>query len=188
MQFIYTSIFKSIIFQETVVSVLLHILFSFLGIFYTPVYHAFHLIMFIFISGSIRTVLYAIVKNIKEMILIFVFAIFIIYIYSIITLIHYHDDFRTDETKGFDVCMNLWSCFLNVLNLGLRFGGGIGESMTIMFSTWGAWSYKVAFDLSFFILINVIALNMVFGIIVDTFSEMRETESSKRKNYFYFLF
>jgi hypothetical protein len=77
--------------------------------------------------------------------------------------------------------MNLWSCFLNVLNLGLRFGGGIGESMTIMFSTWGAWSFKVAFDLSFFILINVIALNMVFGIIVDTFSEMRETEQTKCK-------
>jgi hypothetical protein len=135
LQFLHTSVLESIIYQETVISVLLHILFSVLGIFYSPVYHAFHLIMFVFVSESIMNILKAIVKNVKEIVLIFLFAIFIIYIYSIITLIHYYDNFRTDETRGYDVCLNLWSCFLNVLDLGLRIGGGIGESMSVMYST-----------------------------------------------------
>lgn len=179
--YIRVRIFNSILFQETIISVILHCLFGFMGVFYSRLFHSFHLLMFIFISKPIRNVVFAIVKNIKEMVMIFVFAVFIIYIYSMITLIHYSNDFRTDTTRGFDICQNLSSCFLNVLNLGLRNGGGIAESMTQMYTTYYQFLPKVFFDLSFFILINVIALNMVFGIIIDTFSEMREKESSKSR-------
>ena len=33
---------------------------------------------------------------------------------------------------------------------------------------------RILFDISFFIIITTIALNIVFGIIVDTFSELRD--------------
>jgi len=33
---------------------------------------------------------------------------------------------------------------------------------------------KVIFDVSFFIIITTIGLNIIFGIIVDTFSELRD--------------
>ena len=35
-------------------------------------------------------------------------------------------------------------------------------------------SYRFIFDITFFILITTIGLNIVFGIIIDTFSELRE--------------
>lgn len=177
--YVYIRVFKSILFQETIISVLLHVVFSLFGVFYSRVFHALHLLMFIFISKSIQRVLYAIVKNIKEMVLIFVFAVFLIYIYSIITLINYSDGFRTDETRGLDICRTLWGCFFNILDLGLRNGGGIAESMSILYTTHYRFIPKILFDISFFILINVIALNMVFGIIIDTFSEMRESNENK---------
>ena len=39
--------------------------------------------------------------------------------------------------------------------------------------------FKIVFDLSFFILINTIILNIVFGIIIDTFNEMRDESFSR---------
>lgn len=179
--YIYTIMVETILLEETIISVLLHVLFSILGIFYSPIFHSMHLLMFVFISKLIRRVFNAVVKNILEMALIFIFAILIIYMYSVITLIYYSDDFRTDETREFDVCQTLWGCFFNVLNLGLRMGGGIASSMTQIYSTHFRWGPKVIFDITFFIFINVIALNMVFGIIIDTFSSIREKESHKSK-------
>ena len=39
------------------------------------------------------------------------------------------------------------------------------------YTRYDAW--RVAFDLSFFVLINTVAMNLVLGIIVDTFSQLR---------------
>lgn len=38
--------------------------------------------------------------------------------------------------------------------------------------------YKNIYDLSYFIIITVIGLNVIFGIIVDTFSELRDSKVS----------
>lgn len=177
----YIKVLMSILLQETVISVFIHGIFSLLGVIYSPIFHSFHLITFLFISEKIKIVFYSVIQNLKEMILIFVYSLFIVYTYSVIALTHFADDFRTDETRGYDICETLWGCFLNVLDLGLRNGGGIGESMGQFFTSDSNFKFKIIFDLSFFILINVIALNMLFGIIIDTFSEMREKIQSKSK-------
>ena len=36
--------------------------------------------------------------------------------------------------------------------------------------------YKALFDVTFFIIITTIGLNIIFGIIVDTFSELRDNK------------
>ena len=38
--------------------------------------------------------------------------------------------------------------------------------------------YKALFDVTFFIIITTIGLNIIFGIIVDTFSELRDNKVS----------
>ena len=38
--------------------------------------------------------------------------------------------------------------------------------------------YKAIFDVTFFIIITTIGLNIIFGIIVDTFSELRDNKVS----------
>ena len=40
-------------------------------------------------------------------------------------------------------------------------------------------SYRFFFDITFFIIITAIGLNIVFGIIIDTFSELRNARVSK---------
>jgi len=39
------------------------------------------------------------------------------------------------------------------------------------------------FDLSFFIFVNVISLNIIFGIIIDTFGEMRAAADEKSTKF-----
>ena len=44
------------------------------------------------------------------------------------------------------------------------------------FGKYSKFGWKIVFDLSYFILINTIILNIVFGIIVDTFGDMRDEQ------------
>jgi len=62
------------------------------------------------------------------------------------------------------------------VNYGLRFGGGFGELSTVTVEEWNASNYyiKFFFDISFFLLITTIILNVVFGIIIDSFAQLRE--------------
>ena len=41
---------------------------------------------------------------------------------------------------------------------------------------------RVVYDLLFFILINVIILNLIFGVIIDTFADLRSEKNAKDEN------
>jgi hypothetical protein len=61
------------------------------------------------------------------------------------------------------------------MNVGLRNGGGIADSMKpYEYGKDTKFGWKIVFDLTYFIIINTIILNIVFGIIVDTFGDMRD--------------
>ena len=59
--------------------------------------------------------------------------------------------------------------------VGLRAGGGIGEVLKQIPKEDGSvyWS-RYFFDLTFFIIIIILMLNLIFGIIIDAFAEMRD--------------
>ena len=67
------------------------------------------------------------------------------------------------------------------MNNGLRYGGGIGDS--IENPTHGSssyWNFWI-FSLSFFIIVNVLIINIIFGIIIDTFGELRDEREANEK-------
>lgn len=73
-----------------------------------------------------------------------------------------------------DFILTITSCF----NKGLTAGGGIGDGLKVVdYNTSGSnsrfWS-RYFFDLSWFILIQLLFIQIIFGIIVDTFSELRQ--------------
>jgi hypothetical protein len=67
--------------------------------------------------------------------------------------------------------------------LGLRNGGGIGDSMGLMELSDPKFGYKLIFDISYFMLINIVSLNIIFGIIIDTFAELRDAQNTRGKNF-----
>lgn len=101
-----------------------------------------------------------------------------IYIYTLIAFMLYRENFDNDDGA---YCQDLFQCFITSLRLGLMSGGGFGEALP--FDPFGFYEVntgplsRMFFDLSFFALVTIIMLNVVFGIIVDTFSELRDEKS-----------
>lgn len=74
--------------------------------------------------------------------------------------------------SGQSICQSLLHCFFSVCTYGLRLGGGIGELSQVTSEPSNASNYyiKFFFDIAFFLLIITIILNVVFGIIIDSFA------------------
>lgn len=62
-------------------------------------------------------------------------------------------------------------------------GGGIGDYLAEpLIQEPQQWLSRTFFDLSFFLLITIVMLNVVFGIIIDTFSDLRGQKEEKEAN------
>ncbi len=62
-----------------------------------------------------------------------------------------------------------------IIKQGLLAGGGVGEVLKQP-DPYNSENYysRALFDLTFFIIIIIIWLNIIFGIIIDTFAELRD--------------
>jgi hypothetical protein len=90
-------------------------------------------------------------------------------------------------------CDTLRMCIITTLNWGLRNGGGIGDvlrqispSVSKYFNfdnnvliQESKFMWRIAYDLSFFIVLIVIVLNLIFGVIIDTFGDLRNEKNEK---------
>ena len=83
--------------------------------------------------------------------------------------------FQDDFVGGEGVCSSLLDCFAFGLLNGLRAGGGLGDLLP---GNRG----RAVFDFAFFLVIVVIILNIVFGIIIDTFAELRDEKQFIEKD------
>ena len=104
----------------------------------------------------------------------------IIYIYSAIGFVFVYETYYDDDIhngilnmKGDSVCMTMMHCFLSTVNYGIRGGGGIGEflpTQTAVKENRQGFYLRTVIDLTFFLLVITILLNVIFGIIIDTFA------------------
>jgi len=155
--------------QSAPLNFFLHFLFAILGISLNPFFHTLQLLLVTNISKTARYILKATLAHFDQLVMTFLFAFFLIYSFSTLNANYYSDSF---ENKV-DYCISLRSCFVYMLNLGLRNGGGIADSESLYEFKDSKYPLKTVFDLSFFIIINLISLNIIFGIIIDTFGELR---------------
>ncbi|XP_066997452.1 inositol 1,4,5-trisphosphate receptor isoform X2 [Anabrus simplex] len=76
-------------------------------------------------------------------------------------------------------CDSLVMCIVTTLNQGLRNGGGIGDILRAPSSTEGLFVARVVYDLLFFFIVIIIVLNLIFGVIIDTFADLRSEKQQK---------
>lgn len=107
-------------------------------------------------------------------------GVILVYIYSVIGFL-FISDLYFDEgidtgllsKAGESICMSLLHCFLSTFNYGVRTGGGMGEFLpaeTGASYNFLAYYVRFFFDITFFLLVITILLNVIFGIIIDTFA------------------
>ena len=174
-----TIIFDALLIHPRFISFFLHLTFTLLGLLLNdPFFYTLNLFLITNQFKTINYILKSIIKNYGKLIVTFLFTILVIFCYSFILFLKFKDD----ENEDFpNLCNTFSTCFFNSINLGLRLGGGISDALDLSGnpSTDGFY-WRFFFDLTFFIFIKLIFLNLIAGIIIDTFSEMRD-EMTKRK-------
>ncbi|KAA3681283.1 inositol 1,4,5-triphosphate receptor type 1 [Paragonimus westermani] len=78
-------------------------------------------------------------------------------------------------------CDSLRMCILTTLHEGLRNGGGIADVLRRPSIQEADFLFRTVYDLSFFLIVIIIVLNLVFGVIVDTFATLRQEKQDKEE-------
>ncbi|XP_078000812.1 inositol 1,4,5-trisphosphate receptor-like isoform X2 [Glandiceps talaboti] len=78
-------------------------------------------------------------------------------------------------------CDTLIMCIVTSMNQGLRNGGGLGDVLRNPSSDEAMFVPRVIYDLLFFFVIIIIVLNLIFGVIIDTFADLRSEKQQKEE-------
>ncbi|KAF8372924.1 hypothetical protein PRIPAC_79353 [Pristionchus pacificus] len=105
---------------------------------------------------------------------------------------------KDDEDDKVFACNSLRMCIVTTLNWGLRNGGGIGDVLrnvapdeplfhfrvfynlafyVVLIEP--LFHFRVLYDLAFYVVLIVIVLNLIFGVIIDTFGDLRTEKNEK---------
>lgn len=161
------------------VVVKVHMLFFFLSIaanVVTPFFHACHLLDLVYKSETLGNVLKAVTHNAQQLIMTFVLALIIVYFYSILAMLVVRNNFFQEEDFPFTrACDTMLTCFFTITREGIINGGGPADYLPgASLEKKQKFYIRFFFDLSFFVLVVIVLLNVIFGIIIDTFASLRE--------------
>nr|KAJ3421656.1 hypothetical protein HK105_002785 [Polyrhizophydium stewartii] len=145
------------------------LLLSVLGLWY-PALYAIHLLDFLYRDEVLQGVVASVTLNWSSLSKTALLGVIIVYIYSVIGFVFFRH--AIDGDSGL-YCDSLLACFITVLNHAVRAGGGIGDLLGVP-AAGESYAARITLELSFFLIVVVFLLNVIFGIIFDTFGQIRE--------------
>uniref|UniRef100_A0A8B9PPF0 Inositol 1,4,5-trisphosphate receptor n=1 Tax=Apteryx owenii TaxID=8824 RepID=A0A8B9PPF0_APTOW len=93
-----------------------------------------------------------------------------------------HVQLPPEEEDGIErTCDTLLMCIVTVLNQGLRNGGGVGDVLRKPSKDEPLFAARVVYDLLFYFIVIIIVLNLIFGVIIDTFADLRSEKQKKEE-------
>jgi inositol 1,4,5-triphosphate receptor type 1 len=126
----------------------------------------------------------SVVRPFWELVAVFALVVSVVYIFSVIGFIFFRMDFITEDGQ---FCDTLGQCFTTMLMFGMTAGAGTREVLapgnSRGFFADPHYIGRVVFDLMFWVVIPVISMNLILGIIVDTFSELRNEGLQKDEEF-----
>uniref|UniRef100_A0A8C0ZWI9 Inositol 1,4,5-trisphosphate receptor n=1 Tax=Castor canadensis TaxID=51338 RepID=A0A8C0ZWI9_CASCN len=182
-----------------------------LGLFVHEFFYSFLLFDLVYREETLLNVIKSVTRNGRSIILTAVLALILVYLFSIIGFLFLKDDFTmevdrlknrtpatgTRDTDGETVpfhssedknedgiertCDTLLMCIVTVLNQGLRNGGGVGDVLRRPSKDEPLFAARVVYDLLFFFIVIIIVLNLIFGVIIDTFADLRSEKQKKEE-------
>ena len=188
----YWIILKHMLFSSYFVYFTMNIVWATLGITISPIFNSLLLLDIIDRSVILQNVIKSITINSPQLVMTGILGVIVMFIYSMIGY-YGSNNFRNNmifsNQVGWDNSENLYlcdtpiHCFMFVVNIGLRSGGGVGDNVKQPMPSEDDALYKERFfyDLTFFLIVNIILLNIIFGIIIDTFAELRVQKNMRGK-------
>ncbi|KAJ8257213.1 hypothetical protein GJAV_G00183130 [Gymnothorax javanicus] len=86
-----------------------------------------------------------------------------------------------EEDNTERTCDTLLMCIVTVMNHGLRNGGGVGDVLRRPSKDESLFTARVIYDLLFYFIVIIIVLNLIFGVIIDTFADLRSEKQKKEE-------
>ena len=144
------------------------------GLFLDSFFLPFLLLDIVMKNSACYNVVNAVVVTRKMLGMTLVLGVFVTYIYAYVYFFYFSGDFASGMglVRG---PKNLFNFFLVSFGWGLRAQGGVGD----WFKHTGGTDWRWLLDLSYFLIVNIIMMEIIFGIIIDTFSAMRRQKLEK---------
>ena len=141
-------------------------------------FYSFSLLSVMSLSQTLHNIALSIVVKGRQLLWTSLFTLVLLYVYAGWGFYYQRDRFY--EILGRDkpdhMCKSLLYCFLTQINNGLRRHAGVGRILRSesAFAHLGAFIHRFLYDLLFFWLMEGVMLHIVFGIILDSFGELRQ--------------
>ena len=151
------------------------VVFCFLGIYKSNFFFSYLLLEIVTRFKTLQNVLVAIKNPYKELILIFILWIILIYYFSIIGYVWFRSDFPKIEKD----CNSLFKCVATIFHQNNRMDNGISGYLHPRNEK----KYKNPFTWRFFydelgnLMLKILIVNMISGIIIDNFASLRKSET-----------
>lgn len=175
------------VYDTYLISLVFYILMTVLGLTVSKMYLSLLIIDIIEVNPVLRTVVNALSRNISQFLMTGLLGLVIVFIFSAFTYYNSHlrNSLKFIEDPELDMCHNYFNCFFSMINFGLRSGGGIGDALRYpnYSDDITEYIYRTVFDFWFFVLIVLIFLNIILGIIVDSFAEVRDMKNKRGTFY-----
>ena len=179
-------VLDSFLFNEEIYLLNFLILLSILGIIthYNLFYFVLQLLVVINFVDTIKEIVIAFQIRFSQLFCMIGFLAILIFFFSNIGFFFYIDEFDAQiNGKTENYCQTLVECAITYFNHGVRAGGGIGDILPEKeFTDMNSYTIRWTTDLIFYITVILLLLNMINGVIVSTFSQIRETSSQKEED------
>jgi len=126
-------------------------------------------------NQELVNVLKSITVNARQLLLTGCLALVIVFLYSVFAFMDFQKYYMMESGL---YCHDLLNCFTSTFDIGIRVGG-IGSENIIQDQDYNS---RMLFDMLFYLIIIIILLNITFGIIIDTFAQLRDQKKSVSLN------
>ncbi|KAF2982972.1 hypothetical protein EK904_010509 [Melospiza melodia maxima] len=158
-----------------------YIVTSVLGLFVHELFYSILLFDLIYREETLFNVIKSVTRNGRSILLTALLALILVYLFSIVGFLFLKDDFILEPEQWERACDTLLMCIVTVLNHGLRNGGGVGDILRKPSKDESLFPARVVYDLLFFFIVIIIVLNLIFGVIIDTFADLRSEKQKKEE-------
>jgi hypothetical protein len=181
----YLKLAGMVMINPSVIYYIIYLAMAILGTFYHPLFYSILLIEIINKYSTLRNFLRAITLPWKQLLLTFVLYIIVMYMFSIWGYLSFWKYYGYENSEdpirpNGEMCQNMWMCFLTTYDMAFKFEAGVGT----YFDSFNDAAYvsdrtRIGFDSAFNFVLIVIMINIVSGILIDTFGYLRDLDGEK---------
>jgi len=155
---------------------------SLLGYFHRPWWYTLLVFDMFFRSRTLYNILLGLRRTFWQLVLVFILILCVVYVFAWIAFVNFPVFYSAEEGDDTPMyCQTLLECFSSTVHWGLLLSGGVGEAAAPTEEGDGAYWLRFAFDVSFFLVVVAVLLNIILGIIIDAFAELRKEADLRKK-------